>query len=465
MFCNWRDCQEYRSLGLPLSTTSNEACKLYDATLTQYVGWYDDDSMGGLENCVAQMLSADPQFVMGHVLKNGLDLMGTGRSVALDTDFKRDIDAMVTLSDSGPINQREQLHVQAIKLWADGQMRSACDKWETILVDNPLDMLAIKFAHDAYFYLGLHPQLRDSPARCLPNWKPSMPLYSDLLGIYSFGLEETNLYSQAEKVARQSLEMKKQSAWSTHTLCHVMEMEGRQNEGIGFLSRTLNDWTKCGMLACHNFWHWALYHIEKNEHQGALDIFDTEIAVSLKKSGAMLDVVDVCSLLYRLELEGIDVGSRWNDTFEIIRPHVEDHILAFNDVHIMMACLGSNSKEIVQKMMDSLRGFIRDGSGDNHDLTRDIGMPMCEAFLAYDEGDYGKAVELLLPLRYDVIKIGGSHAQRDIFNLLLIHAALKSDIAEHKKLARHLLMERKALKENSPMTDRLIAKAMATHVD
>ena len=28
----------------------------------QYIGWYDDDSVGGIENSVAKMLEADPNF-------------------------------------------------------------------------------------------------------------------------------------------------------------------------------------------------------------------------------------------------------------------------------------------------------------------------------------------------------------------------------------------------------------------
>lgn len=31
-------------------------------------------------------------------------------------------------------------------------------------------------------------------------------------------------------------------AWSTHALAHVYEMKGWQDEGIGFMSKTLNDW-------------------------------------------------------------------------------------------------------------------------------------------------------------------------------------------------------------------------------
>lgn len=56
-------------------------------------------------------------------------------------------------------------------------LAKACDVWEDILVEHPTDMLALKFSHDGFFYLGEQTQMRDSVARVLPHWKPHMPLY------------------------------------------------------------------------------------------------------------------------------------------------------------------------------------------------------------------------------------------------------------------------------------------------
>ena len=39
------------------------------------------------------------------------------------------------------------------------------------------------------------------------------------------------------------LELNPRDCWSTHAEAHVIEMEGRQDDGISFLSKTLNDWT------------------------------------------------------------------------------------------------------------------------------------------------------------------------------------------------------------------------------
>lgn len=410
-------------------------------------------------------MAADPNFVMGHVIKNGLDVLGTGRTIGLDQEFKKDIYNMETLAQQQKVTGSERKHVSAVTLWAEGEATAACNIWEDILADNPLDMLALKFAHDSYFYLAYHPQMRDGIARVMPYWKPSMPLYGYLEGMHAFGLEENNMYDLAEKAARRGLDFNRHDAWSTHAMAHVLEMGGRQKEGLTFMSSTENDWNICGMIACHNYWHYALYNIEKGNYSDAIGIYDTQVGPLAKKSGAMLDMVDACSLLYRLQLEGVKVEDRYNDIHEICRQHLDDHVLAFNDAHFMMACLGTGDKKSTQTFLDSMRKFIKNGKGDNCRITKEVGLAVCEALVAYDEGQFSKAVDLVNPVRYQVIKVGGSHAQRDIFSQFLIHCAMKSDKEEHKKLARQLLAERKCLKENSPLTDRLMAKAMAQHTN
>lgn len=462
---NWRDCKAWNDFGTPLSTASNESSKLFDAILTQYVGWYDEDTLGGLEGSIVKLVESDPNFVMGHVLKNGLDLMGTGRTVNNDEEFKKDINAMMELANKEKLTDRERKHVNAVHLFSQGDMTKACQVWEDILCEHPLDMLALKYAHDSYFYLGYQPQMRDSVARVFPHWKPSMPLYGYLYGMHSFGLVETNMYDQAEKVALKGLDINPNDAWSTHSMAHVLEMGGRQKEGIDFLKGTENNWNICGMLSCHNYWHYALCQIEVKNYEEAFGVFDTKVKEMSTTSGAMLDLVDACSLLFRLEMEGQNVKDRWDAIAEVCRPHMDDHILAFNDVHMLMSFLGKKDNELAEQFMTSLKNFVNNGKGDNQIICKEVGVALCEAFVLYDQGKFDEALELLYPIRYKILRIGGSNAQRDLFNQFLINTALKSQKKENQKRARFMLTERKALKESSPLTDRLIAKSMALHCD
>lgn len=234
--------QAWKEAGLPLSTPSNEACKLFDAALTQYVTWTNDAALGGIEGCLAKLKAADPAFAMGHAISNGLVLIGTGSSVRLDRELALAVRNMVEMSKAQPLTPRERLHVSAVEAFAKGNFPEACELWEQILRDHPTDMLALKFSHDAYFYLGYQEQMRDSAARVLPFWTPGIPLSSYVKGIYSFGLMETNLYDQAEKLAKEALSVTPTDAWSVHTVAHIHEMKAEVKAGLDFMQSSEAHW-------------------------------------------------------------------------------------------------------------------------------------------------------------------------------------------------------------------------------
>ncbi|XP_019371489.1 PREDICTED: tetratricopeptide repeat protein 38-like isoform X1 [Gavialis gangeticus] len=458
-----RDCQAWKDAGLALSTTSNEACKMFDAILTQYATWTNDMSLGGIEGCLTKLKAADPNFTMGHVIANGLALVGTGSSVRLDKELDSAVKKMMALSKSQLLTEREKLHVSALDLYVCGHLPQACTVWDQILQDHPTDMLALKFSQGTYFYLGHHIQMRDSVARVYPHWTPDIPLSSYVKGIFSFGLLETNMFDYAEKLANEALAINQTDAWSVHTIAHINEMKVNLNNGLTFMKQTENNW-KDAMVAGHNYWHWALYFIEKGDYEAALTIYDNHIGPRCRTSGTLLDVVDNCSMLYRLQLEGLKLGNRWNEVLQLTKKHTKDHVLLFSDVHILMSTLGAKDHKSTSELLTTLQELAKN-PGEDYELglVPNLGLPLCQAFVEFDSGNYDKAVELLYPIRYQIPQIGGSNAQKDIFNQLLIHAAMNCKSKTYRKLARCLLMERDALRPNSPLTERLIRKASAVH--
>lgn len=233
-------------------------------------------------------------------------------------------------------------------------------------------------------------------------------------------------------------------------------MEGRFDEGISHLSSTLSNWETCNLLATHNYWHWALYHIEKGELEAAADIYENQILKRCIESGAMLDVVDCLSLPYRLHLDDPIsaenlIGKHWSNVVKLVEPHLNDHILSFNDAHFMMAlCGASKFSEAEELLENSSKADYISGSEVNRQLLKSI--------LAYSREQYELCVDTLYPIRYDLVVIGGSDAQRDVFNQLLIAAALKSTKIDHRRLVEQLILERAALKPVSPLTERFSQK-------
>jgi hypothetical protein len=478
MHSHWRDFDAWRAHGLTFDTSSNEACKLYDAALTQYVGWYDIDQMNGLDGTVKSIIKADPDFLMGHVVDVGLQLVNCPENFKAYEVELRNLNLLKEKKQES-LTKRELLHVEALNILACGDLPKSCECWEEILVGYPHDLLALKFAHDSYFYLGYSREMRDSVAHVLPLWKPSTPLYGYLYGMQSFGLSQTNFFNQAERAAQKGLELNRNDAWSTHTLCHINEYRNTAADAIRFLRNTETDWAACNLLAKHNYWHLALYHLERNEHDLALKVFDENIFSPSKNLSSYFDIVDACALLYRLKLdnckEAENNSERWSRLKDACLPLLNDNGFAFNDIHIFMSLSACGDKTSKISFIDTFQSYLTEpdpsetyGSSkivNNYlkKIKKNIASKIYTSIEHFDNGDFDRVVETLYPIRYEIIKVGGSNAQRDVFHQLLTQSALRSKNQFHNKIGISLLHERNLLKPTSKLNERIASRFASTH--
>ncbi len=425
--------------GLDL-TGSADSAATFDKAVADYYA-LGGDPVGKLKSA----LSRDPGFALGATAIAALYLVGGFRG-----DHAEVKAALKAARGAGRrASAREKLHLEAVETWAEGRLRDATAVWEEILVDHPTDALALRLGQDAYFFSGHSAAMRDSVARVLPEWRDDDPLTSFVLGLRAFGLEETGDYAGADKLAREALARNPADAWAAHALAHVFEMTSRPEEGAAFLTASRAGWRDAHFMAGHNGWHHALYLIELGRIDEVLEGFDRHMVPKLKDDAA-LDRIDAAALLWRLELEGIDIGRRWGAVRKAWAAHLHDHVLAFNDLHLAFAVSGDPA--LAEMLHDSLDAYAREAEGDNAAVTASVGRPLIDAVLDFAHGDYPEAIERILPLRYDVWRIGGSHAQRDIVDLTLIVAAER---AGERNLARALLAERTALRPTARWQARL----------
>ncbi len=405
-----RDQQGLALAGAP------ESARAFDRAMADYFG-LTGDPVGVLKSALAQ----DPGFALGGVGIAALYMIGGFRG-----DHPEVVSAFRAAEAAiGRASGREQNHLAAAKAWARGEFSQAILGWERILADSPTDALALRLAQDAYFFLGRSTAIRECAERVLPAWDPDNPLASFVLGLYAFGLEETGDLKRAEDFGREALARNPRDAWATHAVAHVMETANRHEEGVAFLKSTRADWAHAHFMAHHNGWHLALFLIEQGRFDEVLADYDRFTAPKLADD-ATLDRIDAASLLWRLELAGVDVGDRWTPVAKTWMAHVDDHLLAFNDLHCAFAAARSPDPDHVTRLRQSLDDYERKGSGDNRQVTSEIGRRLMDGALAFAAGDYGRTVESVLPVREDWVRIGGSHAQRDVINLMLIAAAERS---------------------------------------
>jgi tetratricopeptide (TPR) repeat protein len=392
-------------------------------------------------------LVQSPDMTMGHVLIAYLNLLGT-EPAALPA-AKQACEDAATL----PANERERRHLEAARLLTEGRWRDAGRALEDLSIDYPRDALALQVGHVVDFFVGDSRMLRDRIARALPAWSPSMPGYHAVLGMHAFGLEETGDYAQAERQGRRGVELEPRDGWSQHAVAHVMEMQNRQHDGIAWMRGNADAWSHESFFAVHNWWHLALYHLDLGEIDDVLALYDGPVYG--KRSPIILEMIDASAMLWRLALRGIDVGNRWEAVADNWAPVATAGNYAFNDMHAMMAFVGSGRGKAADAVLEAQSAVLERG-GDNAAFISEVGRPATLAIKAFGDGNYAEVVRLLRPVRNYAHRFGGSHAQRDLLDLTLIEAALRGG---EKRLAAALVAERVAAKPGSHFAAQLAMRA------
>ena len=303
------------------------------------------------------------------------------------------------------------------------------------------------------------------PAR-LPAWDEADPLFAHVLALYAFGLEEGNLYPQAEGVGRRALAIDPRVPWAVHAVAHVMEMQGRFEEGSAWLSQHKAGWAEGNGFAGHLWWHKGLFRLEALDTAGVLRLVDNHLSGSALQ--VTLQRVDAASLLWRLHLLGEDVSAQCAALLAGWALGDDDagHY-AFNDVHALLAMLGAGELPRAEAWLSrcARRALdVEDARRANHQMAREVGLPLMRGLIAFAHGDADGATGLIYPVRGIAQRFGGSHAQRDLIDQTLLAAAA---IGGHQALGRALVNERSMAKPLTPLTrhwiERLALVPRPTH--
>jgi len=430
---------------VPVSFADPAALAGYETALRQFQS-YVGDPIATLDAALAQ----SPDFVAGHLFK-ALALFTAGEKQLLPMAKAALGEAARRLDRA---NDRERSLAAATRLMLDGDWEGGCRQLDRVLVDHPRDAMALQVAHLVDFYRGDALNLRNRVSRVLPHWDASVPGFSYILGMHAFGLEEMNQYPEAEAAGRRALELQPKDGWAVHAVVHVMEMQGRIDEGIAWLTSREHDWAPNNAFAFHNWWHLALFHLDGARYNQALALYDA--AIHPGPAQLVLSLVDATALLWRLHLEGVDVGARFETVADEwqAREAQDRGFYAFNDVHAMLAFSATGRSAAMAQQISDLAAAARQ-QGTNGMMARDVGLPLAQGIAAFSDGQYAAAIERIEPVRDIAHRFGGSHAQRDLITLTLIEAALRD--GKHA-LAGHYLAERQVHKPGSAWAPRLAAR-------
>jgi tetratricopeptide (TPR) repeat protein len=356
-----------------------------------------------------ELLQAFPEFPLAHVLV-GYSLMTEG---TLDAEPKAR--ARLRRAEALPANRRERLHQEALQAWLDGDVLARAAAWERILLllEWPHDLLALRQYTGTLFWVGDKRYQAEVIAGQAGHWGSHIPGYGHFLSAKSFAMEEVGNYEVAERAAREALSIQEQDLWALHGLAHVLEMQGRTDEGIELLedaARFLNDYN---LFRGHLWWHLSLFKFTRGCFDEVLELFDSEIYP--KDSTFYLDIQNGVSLLARLEFQGVNVGpERWERLAQASLASATQCTLWFTAMHHVMALVRSRRESAANATLSYL-----ESAGTNSSQAA-LACELSRASAALYQDKPGEALERMLDLRQ---QLGASHAQQDLYDQIMVVAA------------------------------------------
>jgi len=395
--------------GLAVSASSSSVVEQFDAIIDDLYYY----RLGVIDRLDA-LLRKHPELVLGHVLM-GYSLMGEGASDAHPKARKR-----LQRAEALAANPRERLHIDALRAWLDQDDAAREAAWERILVDWPLDLLALRQHTGALFWTGAKRHQAEVMMGAAIHWTPDTPSYGHFLSAHAFALEEIGQYALAERFAREALEIEPQDLWALHGVAHVLEMQGRVDEGLELLddaARFLDDYN---LFRGHLWWHLSLFNLAKGRCDEALDLFDKEIYP--KSSTFFLDIQNGASLLARLEFQGVDVGeARWQRLAKAAADVGTKCTLWFTAMHHVIALLRVGKESEAEAVIDYLHD---EGQTSSQAALAD---KLSRAAAAFYRQRPREALAEMLALRQRHGELGASHAQQDLYDQIMVMSALQLD--------------------------------------
>lgn len=410
--------------GLDVTTDSSEAIALINQFVQQSLTYGRE-----AEAAILRAITADPTCAIAHAYSATYYL--SQESAAARRQAKPYLESAKRLLPQA--TQREQLYIQAIAAWAEGAIDRAIALHWAIAEQFPQDLLSVQQGQYHYFYRGDTASLLQIAEAALP----ANPEHPHLYSMIAFGLEQCHRLKEAEEIGRQATALDRHNPWAHHAVAHVMEMQGRIDEGIAWMESLSDTWEQCNsMLYTHNWWHVGLYYLAKGDRQKVLALYDTYIWGGARKSTPK-DQVGAIALLSRLELKGMSGGDRWQKLVTHLLPRIHEHSLPFQDLHYVYALARAGWFSQAHEMLLSMEAHAYTLEPAQQNIWLNVTLPAAQGMVAHAGKDWEGAIACLKPVLPRLWSVGGSHAQRHWFRQIHLHALQQTEKSRSNRFIRY----------------------------
>ncbi|MFJ4443448.1 tetratricopeptide repeat protein [Pseudomonas sp. NPDC089422] len=402
------------SRGLELSTTSVAAVVAYRSGVDLLLSLWP-----GAADALRQATEFDPDFALAHAA------LARQYAIAAQMSEAKTTIAHAKLLVERHGTARERSHVNALFL----AINSAGPKALAAVVEHisswPRDILIFglplgAFGLFAFSGMADHDQARvDYCERHARHFADSDWWFLTYRG-WSHAENGNVHYGRA--LTEQALEHRRENANAAHAFAHVLHESGASSEALTFISAWLPSYDQSAILHGHIAWHGALSALEEGDSELAIGWYDRHVAPNVSAGTPVNIVSDSASFLWRLQAYGHEVPSgRWQEAADYASNYFQQPGFPFADLHMSMIAAATENSAALDQRIHKLESLVQHESLP----AGPVAPALCRAMQAFAIGDYSVCAELLERFAGEVVRLGGSGAQREIVEdtlfLSLVH--------------------------------------------
>ncbi|KMO27926.1 hypothetical protein VQ03_30200 [Methylobacterium tarhaniae] len=432
--------------GLPLSTRSDRAAERYRAGIDLLLAAWP-----GAAEALDAAIAADPDFALAHAARARLHAV-RAESAAARTRITA---AAACVAQRG--TERERSHVAVLSLAIDGQSEAALARALAHAESWPRDALILSLPLGAFGLLAFSGRPDHDQARVDLCEHHAHAYAAD---DWWFGVSrgwahtENGAVARGRRLTEHGFALRRENANGAHALSHALFEDGAGPEAEALIAGWLPGYDRSGILHGHIAWHAALSALERGDSEGALAIYAEHVRPAVTAGLSLNVITDTVSLLWRLGAYGHDVpAGLWDEVRTYAGPYFAKAGFGFADAHMGLLAAATGDHAAAQARIDALTDLVEAGT-----LAAGPVVPaICRAALAFADGDHAACARILEPVAAEVVRIGGSGAQREVVEDTLLVALMRTG----ETAKARALLDRRLHRRPSPRDARWRARLTA----
>lgn len=400
--------------GLALSTASDAAAAAYrEGVDLMLAGWT------GAAEALERASATDPDFALPHIARARL------HSFYQQGDLARKKAATAREMVAKRSDARERAHVETLALAVEGRLPEALTAALAHVETWPRDAVVLSMPLGAFGLFAFSGMADHDRARQELCERVAHHYGEDwwFLTFHGWSLTENGNVARGRAITERGFGLRRANAHGAHAVLHAMFEDGSVDAADRLVDEWIPSYGRAGILHGHIRWHQALGALEHGDAARALAIYTDVLQPSVNQAPPLNVVTDDAGLLWRLAAYGHAVPKEfWSEADTAAQRLFPKSSLPFADVHMALFAAATHNRDALAARLAVIEQRLADGK-----LSAGPVVPaICQAMQAFADGDYAACVRELAPVLAEVVRIGGSHAQRELFEDTFIVALIRS---------------------------------------